>query len=388
MGVGDMFNNDRLWKPVWAIAILQGVVSLSWLIYRLYLPQFFESFGFSLTIISGIFILENFLSSITEPLFGFLSDRQEKSKLTRLPIIILGIILSSILLISLPILIVFKGVIWLLPILGVMWALAMTIFRSPVMALLGEIAFSSNLPLPQVISILVVVNGVFGAFRESITSVLLDFGAVFCFSLASFSLLGSALYLRWLFLPLKVVHSSKNSSFLPLLTSLSLMGIGVSFSMGIRVLLPHINNFSENKLITLCILLTLAFMALPTGKIASKLSAKLSLLLGIYLCIIALFCFNTSPQLFAIIGILMVLFGFNFLMNGTIPYALSVSDIGQYGLGIGFYFGGFNLGMGLFDYFFPTFNTLTALTKLTIGFFSFLCGLILIQYRKNPTSLI
>lgn len=380
-----MLNNNRLWRQVWAIALLQGVISLSWLIYRLYLPQFFESFGFSVTIVSGIFILENFLSSITEPIFGFLSDRQEKSKLTRLPIIILGIILSSILLISLPILIVFQGFNWLLPILAVMWALAMTIFRTPVIALLGERAISFNLPLPQAISTLVVVSGVIGAFRVVITPILLDLGAVFCFSLASFSLLASALYLRWLFLPLKVVNAPKNSSSLPLLTSVSLVGIGVSIAMGIRVLLPYINNFSENKLITLLILLILAFMALPTGKIASILSAKVSLLIGIFSCTIALFCFNTSSQFLAIIGILIVFFGFNFVMNGTIPYALSVSTVGQYGLGIGFYFGGFNLGMGLFDYFFPAFKSLTTLTQLSIGFFSFLLGLILILGKSLKT---
>jgi MFS family permease len=381
-----MFNNNQLWRQVWAIALLQGVISLSWLIYRLYLPQFFESFGFSVTIVSGIFILENFLSSITEPIFGFLSDRQEKSKLTRLPIIILGIILSSILLISLPILIVFQGFNWLLPILAIMWALAMTIFRTPVIALLGERAISFNLPLPEAISTLVVVSGIIGAFRVVITPLLLDLGAVFCFSLASFSLLASALYLRWLFLPLKVVNVPKKSSLLPLLTSVSLVGIGVSIAMGIRVLLPYINNFSENKLITLLILLILAFMALPTGKIASNLSAKFSLLIGIIYCIIALFCFNTSfSQFLAIIGILMVFFGFNFVMNGTIPYALSVSTVGQYGLAIGFYFGGFNLGMGLFDYFFPAFKSLTTLTQLSIGFFSFLLGLILILGESLKT---
>ncbi|BAQ64863.1 MFS transporter [Geminocystis sp. NIES-3709] len=381
-----MGNNNQLWRQVWSIALLQGVISLSWLIYRLYIPQFFKSFGFSLAVISAIFLLENFLSAITEPLFGFLSDRVEKSKLTRLPIIILGIILSSILFISLPILIVFKGFTWLLPILAVMWALAMTIFRTPVMALLGELAVSSNLPLSQTISTLVVVSGVIGAFRVIITPILLDLGAVFCFSLASFSLLGSALYLRWLFFPFKVVNSEKKSSLLPFFTSISLVGIGVSIAMGIRVLLPYVNNFHENKLTTLFILLILAFMALPTGKIASKLNSKVALLIGLFFCIIALFCFNISLQLFAMIGILIVFFGFNFLMNGTIPYALSVSNMGQYGLAIGFYFGGFNLGMGLFDYFFPTFNSLSPLTKLTIGFFSFLLGFILVLGENSNTE--
>ncbi|MBF2057613.1 MAG: hypothetical protein IGQ45_10435 [Cyanobacterium sp. T60_A2020_053] len=90
-------NNTIKWQQVWSIAEIQGAISLSWLIYRLYLPDFFADFNFSASVVGTIFIIENALSFVTEPLFGWFSDRLSLHRLSRSPIIILGVILSAIL---------------------------------------------------------------------------------------------------------------------------------------------------------------------------------------------------------------------------------------------------------------------------------------------------
>jgi len=83
-----------LWKQVWALAGVQGAITLSWLVYNTYLPQLLIQFGFPSSLAPLILIIENALAVIMEPLMGALSDQSQRKFATRFPLISLGVIIE------------------------------------------------------------------------------------------------------------------------------------------------------------------------------------------------------------------------------------------------------------------------------------------------------
>ncbi|PSN17205.1 MFS transporter, partial [filamentous cyanobacterium CCP5] len=157
-------SKSVLWGQVWGLAAVQGAITLTWVIYNLYLVELLSGLGFPAALATGLLIIENLLAMVMEPLMGAFSDRLQHNVGTQFPLISLGVILAAGLFLAIPT-VLFWGqgplLRWLLPLLMVAWALAMTVFRSPALSLLGRYAFRTN--LPQAASVLTLVGGVTGA---------------------------------------------------------------------------------------------------------------------------------------------------------------------------------------------------------------------------------
>ncbi len=193
-----------LWRRVWAIALVQGSVTLMWLIYRLYLGDLFKSWGFSEQFTVGLLTFEMVLGVVMEPLFGALSDRQQRSLGTRFPLIALGVILSAGSFILIPLVFLLPITTagkFLLPLVAIAWALAMTLFRSPTMVLIGKCAPMNQLPLAM--GILSLVGGTIATFRKPISAFLLNLGSLPCFLLGSVVLIGASLFLSRVLPPIE-----------------------------------------------------------------------------------------------------------------------------------------------------------------------------------------
>ncbi|KYC43472.1 hypothetical protein WA1_10415 [Scytonema hofmannii PCC 7110] len=133
-----------LWLQVCSLAGVQGAITLSWLIYALYLPRLLAGFGFPASLAVWVLIVENALAVVMEPLFGALSDKAKHRIGRSFPFISVGVILSSAFFIAIPTLTVFfpPSDVTRIILLSVTiaWAMAMTVFRSPAIALLGRYA--------------------------------------------------------------------------------------------------------------------------------------------------------------------------------------------------------------------------------------------------------
>lgn len=180
------------------MAALQGAITLSWLIYNLYLPQLLVQFGYSKQLAVGLVILENALAIATEPLMGGLSDRAKQWLGSRFLFICVGVVLSCTLFITIPAVIILgqQAAVTrtVLLVVLVFWALAMTVFRSPAISLLARYANPTQLPLAA--SLLTLVAGVIGAFKLIASQFILSLGAVFTFTIGSLVLLGTTAVLR------------------------------------------------------------------------------------------------------------------------------------------------------------------------------------------------
>jgi MFS family permease len=212
-------------------------------IYNLYLLKLLTQFGFPKELATGVLILENILAAVMEPLMGSLSDQAQRWIGTRFPFISVGVVLSSALFIAIPAFVAFgspsTAIRWFLPVLMVAWALAMTVFRSPALSLLGRYAFGTN--LPQAASILTLVGGVAGAMGPLANQFILNLGPIVTFSIGSFVMLGAAVALRSVnsnsSVPQATPESEPSSPLTGSWRQISIPRLGLVFGAGVGVAL-------------------------------------------------------------------------------------------------------------------------------------------------------
>jgi len=76
-------SNQIRWLQVWSLASVQGAISLTWIVYRVYLPKFIEQvFAYppnqAQQFAELLLVIETAIAVIVEPLFGGLSDRWQR----------------------------------------------------------------------------------------------------------------------------------------------------------------------------------------------------------------------------------------------------------------------------------------------------------------------
>ncbi|AFY57771.1 hypothetical protein Riv7116_5393 [Rivularia sp. PCC 7116] len=356
-------NNGKqiLWLQVCGLAMVQGAITLSWVIYNFYLPKLLVQFGFSKSLAISLLILENALAVFMEPLMGSLSDNKQRWVASRFPFIMVGVLLSSALFIAIPCVVTFVSPTtvfkFILPPLLVAWALAMTVFRSPVLSLLGRYAMPKSLPMA--VSVLTLIGGAIGSFRIAANDLLLSFGPIVTFAFGSFVLLGSAVVLRFIHPP-EVVSDQpvdKHQAQAPLPISFQALGLifvlGGSFAWGYRLLLDGVSKFlklelnSDNIQLQMVIFgITAAIAALPAGLIAKKIGNRQAMLGGIGIVVLLMLLLPLIGANIILLAPLAI--SSSFILNGTIPFALEMVPPDRGGLGIGMYFGGVGLAMSIF----------------------------------------
>ncbi|MDQ2097821.1 MAG: MFS transporter [Tychonema bourrellyi B0820] len=374
-----------LWRQVGGVAALQGAITLTWMLYRLYLPQLLTGFGFP-GFDRGITILEDTLAIAIEPCAGWLSDKQRHWMGTRFPLIVVATIVSSLLFMAIPAIFIFGDSVsplrWILPVVLVAWSIAMAMFRSPAVSLLGQ--YATQTQLPQAMSFLVLVGGLVGATRPVAGEFILSLGPVFTFAIGSFVLLGAVAFLR-------SVNPDAAVSQLPSDTAISekmaiaplgvivLTGIAVAWgsrAMGERIL-PHVFQTQiagvDSKLLMAGFTLGLAVTSLLAGLIAVRLGNQRTLLGGLVATAVLLLVMVFS-QSFAIVfvAVLAVIFTNSLITIGTVPFALSLVPGRRGGFGVGLYFGGFSLGMSLYSLVFVAPKAVPAVTTGIVGAIAFL----------------
>jgi MFS family permease len=384
-----------LWLQVCSLAGVQGAITLSWLIYGIYLPQLLAEFGFPKSWVVGILVVENALAVVMEPLIGGLSDRSLYRLGTNFPYISIGVILTSALSIGIPCVVTFIPPVevlrLILPVVLVAWALAMTVFRTPVMVLLG--IYSTPAQLPLAASVITCAGAVIGAFRPLSTKWLLNFPPIFLFAIASFVLLGAAAVLRYVHPP--TVPSDRprveKKPPIPLQKLALIFGTGAGVAWGSRLLMDALGkllkvqiNADNVDLQMVGIGILIAVATFPTSLLAVRINIRPATLLGIAVTIVSMLImlYLGTP----ILVILLMAIGFSLIINAAIPFPLSLMPPQWGGLGIGTYFGGFSLAMSVFGIVFPQQQLITPTTGLINGVFAFLLAGICIAISDKTAN--
>lgn len=384
-----------LWLQVCGLAGVQGAITLSWLIYNLYIPQLLAEFGFPKSWVVGILIVENALAVVMEPLMGGISDGMRSRLGTSFPFISFGVILSSALFIGIPCVVTFippgEVIRLILPIALVAWALAMMVFRSPVLALLGKYSVPAELPLAA--SFITFTATAIGAFRPFANKWLLSLPPIFPFAIASFVLLGTAAILRRLDSPNTPSDSTRAERTPPIpigeLGLILVTGAGVAW--GSRLLMDALGKLLKIQLATenvdlqmFGVGILMAFATFPAGLLSVRLTIKPAMLLGIAATVTSMMIMVYMPTPIPII--FFIIAGFTLIVNAAIPFALSLMRARWAGLGIGMYFGGFGLAMSVFGLVFPQQQAITPVTGLVSGALAFLLAGVCVGVSRQPQS--
>ncbi|MEO0395792.1 MAG: MFS transporter [Cyanobacteria bacterium P01_A01_bin.137] len=339
-----------LWFQVLGLAAVQGAISLTWVIYNLYLKDLLLVFGFSAGLATLLLVIENAMGALMEPLMGTFSDQRQHWVGSRFPQIALGLILSAVCFLGIPLVVVVGGVSLkaLLPVAMVAWALAMTVFRSPALSLLGRYAFEAD--LPQAASVLTMVGGVTGAMAPLASDFILNLGPLAAFSIGTVVLLLAALVLRQVN-PGKTVSSSPSSTGANAQMQWAnlpwIFATGASVALGLRLLLQSFpkavagTGFAQPKFIMVALFVTVAVSALPCGQLATKLGNRRAMMIGFVGLVVA--AGVTTVMGTAGVAVLVAIaigIAFSLVANGTLPYALSMVPPTKAGLGTGLYFSG------------------------------------------------
>jgi MFS family permease len=380
----EELSEQVLWLQVWGLAGLQGAITLTWLIYSVYLPKLLAEFGFPEQVGIALLVVENGLAVLLEPLMGGLSDRDKHQFGSRFPLITAGVVLASTFFIAIPTVVVFgksaSELRWVLVMISVAWALAMTVFRSPAMSMLRNYAPPEGLALAN--SLLVLVAGLFTAFQPVAHDFILSLGAVFTFAIGSFALLGMAAVLQYVN-PSETIPASlanPKSSLLPstdallyapnysLLPSLSLIFMtGVAVTWGTQFLTKTLckmlmlqTGINNVDWLMVGVGIVLALAAPPTADWALRFDNRRTMFVGAIATTILLQIAVFVPNwLILVIAILGLVVAFNLVVNGAIPFALMLVPPHQVGIGVGMYFGGVAGAESLLGFLLPSEQSMT-----------------------------
>ncbi len=398
------------WKQVWALALMQGAIALTWVIYNLYLVQLLTRLGFPQSLAVGLLLLENLLAMLMEPLMGTFSDQRQQQVGTRFPLISLGAILAAGCFVIIPTVVIWgqsAGWRWALPIMLVAWALAMTVFRSPALSLLGRYAIGTQ--LPQAASILTLVGGLAGAMGPLANQFILSLGSMITFAVGSGVLLLATVVLRWVGPdvivltsdadacdeePVPTEHLTTPLRELPWRDLGLVFGAGAGIVLGFRlimtffpvVLRAQVPNIAPG-LILGAIFIALAVAAFPAGALAVRLGNRRAMVLGLAAMALVAALMVTIRSSGMGFG-LAILFGaaFSLVSNGTIPFALSMVPPDKAGLGTGIYFSGGAFAASLFGSLMGSDSAAPSWSALLGAFAFLLAGICISSTRGDRPS--
>jgi MFS family permease len=342
-----------LWLPLCALALVYGMFTLGWMVYRVHLPSQMTQAGFSEAAAPRLLFIEALLAITVEPLAGAFSDRTNRHQGTRLPIISTGMGLAAVLFI------VFSAFTWAEPTIAirwvlvsllVIWSIAMGCFRSPALALLKR--YAPTLKLPQAASLLTVAFGLAGAATPLATPWVLNLGLPMSFTLMALLIVLSALWLRRMnpdtLVAAKPTESLNSTQPRSTVALTRIVGLGFTSALAFRlaieifpkVLKAQVPGIYPPLLVGL-VFITVAIAAFPIGKFAVRLGNSRTMQLGVVST--ALFLGLMALSHSSMSGIMVALglgVGFSLILNGTLPFTLEQVPPEHAGLGIGLFFAG------------------------------------------------
>ena len=398
------------WTRVLGVGTIHGAITITWIIYNLYLPELLAQFGFPETLARLILVIENMLAVVVEPTMGALSDQATKWWNSRFPFILGGVIVAAATFMILPVIVIVgspTGIArWFLPLFLIIWALAMATFRSPSLVLLKKCA--SNKDLPRAAAVLTVLAGLFAAIRPFSADFILSLGPMAAFAIGSGGLLVGAFVLHQLLPdaapdpdreinPERELEQTTGSTILndliryvPPLALIFGAGLGGGWSLRFstatvsKLLALQIPNIDVTWLMSLFFFL-LACVAFPLGAVAAKIGNHQAMLTGIAAAAVGLVFIGLWPNIFLLmVVIVLVLAGLSVLTTGVVPFALSLMPSRWGGLSIAMYFGGSTFAMSWFLALFSPIVDLASPTPVAfLGAGSFLISWLCISASLN-----
>jgi MFS family permease len=364
----EVHQSDAIhWKQLWSLASLYASIIIGWIAYQNYQPKLLVQFGF-LDFAFFLAVSQAIILVVTPPIAGKMGDRYRFEKGHRLPIISSGISFAAMVFMAVAFTLfsnpgeVFK---WALPVMIVLWLIAMSIFTSPALSTVE--LFTPVDKLPKAMALLTIVANLVYAIEPVIVDIIDHLGAPITFVVGGVVTLASGYAMKKNSLGLfnqtgdKEVAPERNkaktsfSSYAFILMLGIILGIGttVMFNIFPAVLsakLAPIFSVTDGKLILVGILLVSAILSWPISTYINKYSmdnvfwtsaALIALSIG------GIFMFDVAWVVLGLVGIFTVMM--TTLSVSSLPLAINRAGFYDKVLCVGVFFSGVALPEGIFE---------------------------------------
>lgn len=352
-----------LWAKALGLAGVQGAVSLLWVTYNLYLPKLLGQVGLPAWAAVVFLVLEGLLAVVLEPLSGQVSDQLKFKMSTRYPFVVAAGISAVVLFVGLPVIahsrsagIAILGEAaspllgWLFGAVIMAWAITMSLFRSPILALLGKCAPTQD--LPKAASVLMIFSTLIGAAGTLWGAALKQWDPINLFILSSLALLVAGLLLQQVYPQSQwAIKSRQPDSALP--TELPMRGFALLVVTGfiLTFAIAQFKGVVNPKIISLpgfLTFLTLHLLSLfPSAYLAKAVgNSRLMGFAGVAIAVALTGLLRLSPESVSLPICALLGMAFSPIVNGMFPWILSRVPESHAGLGVGLFFSGAGLAGG------------------------------------------
>lgn len=328
-------------------------ISILWSVYNAFMPKILSNFISSATIIGFIMTIDNYFAMFIQPSVGIMSDKINTRYGKRMPFIMVGMPISIILVILLA---NYSSFIMLITCL-VLMNLSMSIYRSPVIALMPDITYKENRSKAN--SIINFMGGIGAVIAYYAGSKLWNINQKYPFYLAALLMLISFIVLlKYINEKRDVIEYEKNEnrgSFIRNFISvgknkntvfllaaictwfIAFSGIEALFTLyGINFLKVQTSAATTSFLF---ISVSFLIFAIPAGIIGTKIGKKKTITIGL-VGLIASFAVIVFLRNLTVIRALFLLCGlfWAFININSYPYVTDMAPKGQTGTYTGFYY--------------------------------------------------
>lgn len=351
-------NNKLDYRKTFILGFGFFAISITWSVYNAFMPLLLGNFIVSSTIIGFIMTLDNYLALFIQPAVGFYSDKIHTRFGRRMPFIMVGMPLAAVFTFMIP---MAGSMVTLIAALLLM-NLSMSIYRSPVIALMPDITAPPHRSKAN--SIINFMGGIGSLMAYLIGGRLYDLNETYPFFLSalliafSFSVLflkikesrdvlayEQAEEKRNLLQGLQVAMGNKNSAFLLFAICswfIAYNGVETFFT---RYSTIHLGITASAATATLAFIpLSFLVFAIPAGIVGTKIGKRSTILIGVATATAVLFAASflrpDTPGILLILRGLFLLMGFAWasININSYPLVADMSPLGLLGTFTGVYY--------------------------------------------------
>jgi len=366
LSLEDSRSESIQWKQLWSLAAMYASIIIGWIAYHNYQPKLlvkfnFVQYAFWLTLAQSIILV------VTPPIAGRLGDKFRFSQGHRLPIISTGISFAAMVFMAVAFTLVsnpgeyFK---WILPVLIILWLVAMSIFTSPALSTLE--LFTPVDKLPSAMAVITIVGNLIYSLEPVIVDIIDYVGAPLTFVFGGVVVFLSGYSLKQNSLGLFQQNAGRPRAVFTLDTKKSpkpfIFFLGAALGMATTALFKFFPSVLETNLSSLIniqgkymiviILLISAVVSLPASKVIDKYGVQ------------RVFWYSLGAIVISVVGVLLlssvvttIFFALAFALSFTtlsvssLPLAINEANYYEKVFCVGIFFSGVELFDGIVDIF-------------------------------------
>ena len=361
---GDVFQRGLMIS----LAAMYGTIIVGWIAYEQYQPKLllqfnFTEFTFALTVAQAIILV------VIPPLAGRIADRYRVSKGHQFPVISLGISFAAMVFMAVAFTLlsnpgeIFK---WLLPVLIILWLVAMSIFTGPALSTMDNFIPAGK--LPRAMALLTITGNLLYSLEPVIVDIIDYIGAPVTFMAGGILVFSTGVILkRNMFaslhnndgdetqttsvlyvatLPSRYIYIFMTGGVYGLMTALLFQ----IFPDSLVNTLGHLPYLADGKLMVVFVLILSAVLSLPVSSLVSRYGLTPSFLISLLIAQVGIFGILLSSSAFVVVASLACFaLGLTVLSVSALPLAIESSGQVNKVFSVCIFFAGAALPDGLLE---------------------------------------